>query len=282
MQLRDHAAATDFLDAASPVLSADEARHNLGFGICATLIASPQTYESFHLWTVEDSGAVVAAALMTPPFNLWVAQPSDPAALDFLASELNRRGVALPGVTGALPESDHFATAWGRLRNVRRRLRLGQAIYKVEAPRVPDGVPGEMRDASGDDRELLVSWMHAFAAEALADDSPRHDFEENVERRLQQRVGGLVIWEDGDPVSFAGFGGETPNGVRVGPVYTPPELRRRGYASALTAQLSRRLLAEGRTSCFLYTDLANPTSNRIYRNIGYERVCESAEYAFDA
>jgi predicted GNAT family acetyltransferase len=89
-----------------------------------------------------------------------------------------------------------------------------------------------------------------------------------------------VIWEDGDPVCFAGYGGETPNGARIGPVYTPPEHRRRGYGSVLTADLSQRLLDEGRSYCFLYTDSANPTSNRIYQAIGYERVCDSAMYAF--
>jgi predicted GNAT family acetyltransferase len=90
------------------------------------------------------------------------------------------------------------------------------------------------------------------------------------------------LWEDPQPVSLAGFGGWTPTGVRIGPVYTPPELRRRGYASALTAELSAQLLAGGLRYCFLYTDLANPTSNRIYQAIGYELVCDSADYAFDA
>lgn len=83
-------------------------------------------------------------------------------------------------------------------------------------------------------------------------------------------------------MSFAGFGGETPNGVRIGPVYTPPAERGRGYASALVASISRDRLDEGKRFCFLFTDLANPTSNRIYERIGYERVCESAQIAFKA
>jgi predicted GNAT family acetyltransferase len=89
------------------------------------------------------------------------------------------------------------------------------------------------------------------------------------------------MWEDGaDVVSMCGFGGLTPRGIRIGPVYTPPELRRRGYASALTAHVTQQQLDGGRDYCFLYTDLANPTSNRIYLNLGYELVCESADYAF--
>ena len=81
-------------------------------------------------------------------------------------------------------------------------------------------------------------------------------------------------------VSLAGFGGRTPNGIRVGPVYTPPDLRGRGYASALTADLTRRLLAGGRRFCFLYTDLANPTSNSIYQRIGYRPVSDADLWSF--
>jgi hypothetical protein len=83
-------------------------------------------------------------------------------------------------------------------------------------------------------------------------------------------------------VSLVGWGGATPNGVRVGPVYTPPDLRRRGYATALTAAVSADLLAAGKRFCFLYTDLANPTSNRIYMSIGYEPVCDSVDYVFES
>jgi len=110
-------------------------------------------------------------------------------------------------------------------------------------------------------------------------DAPRQATEDVVDRRLRSS-GGFALWEDGEVVSLSGFGGETPHGIRIGPVYTPPRLRRRGYASALVAQLSRQLLDEGRDYCFLYTDLANPTSNRIYMDVGYELVCESADYVF--
>ena len=103
-----------------------------------------------------------------------------------------------------------------------------------------------------------------------------------VEARLDHGLGGFGLWEDeGRPVSVVGWGGSTPNGARIGPVYTPPELRRRGYASALTAWVSAERLAAGRSFCVLYTDLDNPTSNRIYTEIGYEPVCDSFDYAFE-
>ena len=95
------------------------------------------------------------------------------------------------------------------------------------------------------------------------------------------RNGGFLLWEDGgQTVSISGWGGPTPNGIRIGPVYTPPELRRRGYASALVAELTKRLLDGGRKFCFLFTDLANPTSNSIYQRVGYEPVSDADQWVF--
>lgn len=76
-------------------------------------------------------------------------------------------------------------------------------------------------------------------------------------------------------------GSPTPHGARIGPVYTPPAARRRGYASALTAAIIRHYLDAGRRLCFLFTDLANPTSNRTYQAIGYEPVTDVNQYRFD-
>lgn len=264
-----------FLDAALQLLLQDEARHNLMLGIAGTLRDDPGRYPEHRLWLVEADGEVTGAALRTPPFNLVLARPRDDEALRVLAAGLDDEP---PGVTGALPEAETFAGLWP----TPGRVRMRQGLYALERVEPVDGVPGRIRDASLADRALLLDWFHAFAEEAL----PEQDFDEDqaargIEHRLTAEGTGHVLWEDGDPVSFAGFGGQTPNGVRIGPVYTPPEYRRRGYASALTAELSARLLAGGRRFCFLYTDLANPTSNRIYERIGYERVCESAEIVFE-
>ncbi len=139
-----------------------------------------------------------------------------------------------------------------------------------------------MRPADRSDRALLLEWVEAFATEVLHEDASgdagRH--ERSVDARLAGGDAGFALWEaDGRPVSLVGFGGPTPNGIRIGPVYTPPEHRGHGYASALTAGVSAQQLAQGRRFCFLYTDLANPTSNAIYVRIGYERVCDSRELA---
>jgi uncharacterized protein len=282
MELREPSRPDLFLAEASSLLIRDEARHNLIFGICATLLETPDAYAAFHLWTVKDAGDLVAAAVMTPPFNVVVAEPRSSAALRFLAWELHRREMDLPGVTGALAEVDEFAAVWERLTLVRRRARMRQGIYETSSARPPEGVPGRLRLATNDDRQLVIDWSRAFEQESIPADAPRGRIEANVDRRLASATSGVALWEDDEPVSLAGFGGRTPHGVRIGPVYTPPGLRRRGYASALVAHLSQFLLDRDNDFCFLYTDLANPTSNQIYQNVGYEFVAESADYAFDA
>lgn len=271
-----------FLAEASSLLLRDEARHNLIFGICATLIETPDAYAAFHLWIVKDARDIVAAAVMTPPFNIVVAEPHSSAALQVLAAELHRRGTDLPGVTGALPEVDEFASVWEQLTSVQRRARMRQGIFRASSARPPEGVHGRMRLATTDDRQLVLDWSQAFEQESIPADAPRGRIEANVDRRLASATSGIALWEDDEPASLAGFGGRTPHGIRIGPVYTPPKLRRRGYASALVARLSQFLLDRDSDFCFLYTDLANPTSNEIYKNVGYEFVAESADYAFDA
>jgi len=268
-----------FLAAAGPLLLEDEARHNLMLGIAGTLRDYPSVYPEFHLWLVEDDGVVVGAAMQTPPYNLAVARPTENGALTALADALNDDGVELPGVTGAVPEVDDFAVAWERRSGKVRQPRMKLRIYRLIEVRPVVGVSGRPRTATVGDRDLLVTWVRAFAEEAIGEgvDEP----ERMVRARLQASGAGFMLWEDSGPVSLASWGGETPNGVRISAVYTPPEHRRRGYGSAVTAAVSAERLAAGRRFCFLYTDLANPTSNKIYMDVGYEPVCDSVDYAFD-
>ena len=272
-----------FRDATEAFLLEDEARHNVLLGVTTTLIERPDVYPEFRLWMVEHRGEPVAVASHTPPFNLAVSRPGAGGALASLAQAIRTEGIDLPGVVGAVPEVDEFRMAWESLEAGRARLGMEQRIYRLVSVRPVADVPGRMRDGSPADRDLLIEWIRAFADEALGQDTPSTDPARLVDLRLEGGGAGLVLWvhPDGRPASLAGFGGRTPHGARVGPVYTPPELRRQGYASALVAALSGRLLEEGRSFCFLYTDLSNPTSNSIYQTVGYEPVGDSREYRFE-
>jgi uncharacterized protein len=273
--------AAEFLREAGSLLLPNEARENLILGIAGTMVAAPDRYPERRFWLLADGGETVAAALRTPPFNLVLAKPRDDAALATLVAAIDDE---LPGVVGGRPKADEFARLWSERRGVTTRVLREQGIYALEKVQPMTRPLGAARAATRDDRPLLLEWLAAFGEEALEEGDPgRIEAVKIVEQRLGADDGGFLLWEDaGEQVSVAGWGGPTPNGIRVGPVYTPPPLRGRGYATALTAELSQRLLDEGRSFCFLYTDLANPTSNAIYERIGYVRVGESAMIAFDA
>jgi len=136
-----------------------------------------------------------------------------------------------------------------------------------------------MRSAIAADRALVVSWLEAFVTEALEDEE--WDSEELADRWIGGRNRTLQLWDDGgEVVSLAGVGGRTPTGIRIGPVYTPPEHRGVGYASNLVAAATQEQLDGGRSFVFLFTDRANPTSNHIYEAIGFEAVSDIDRYAF--
>jgi len=273
--------AATFLAEAEALLLADEPRHNLILGIAGTIRDAPDHYPERNLWLVSHEGAVLAAALRTPPYNLILARPRSKEALAALALAITEE---LPGVVGAEPEVQEFAELWSQRTGLANRTNMRQGVYALDRVEPPPAVPGSVRVATADDRELLLRWWIDFGAEVLHEGGPgRERAPQSVDHKLTSPTGGFLLWEDGgEPVSFAGWGGPTPHGIRIGPVYTPPDLRGRGYATALTADLSQQLLDGrlfdgGRRFCFLYTDLANPTSNAIYERIGYRRIADAAE-----
>lgn len=211
-------------------------------------------------------------ALRTPPRNLLVSAAA-PGAAAALAADL--RGEGLPGVTAAKPVAAAFAAVWHELTGQRPQLIRASRLHQADQVQAPVGVPGTLRAATAADRELLIDWSTAFEREALGSED-----REGNRRLVGERLSTFVVWSDGGPVAMAGWTGETPHGVRVVGVYTPPELRGCGYASACVAALTQRLLDEGRRFCCLFTDLANPVSNRIYARIGYRPVCDVDEYRF--
>jgi uncharacterized protein len=282
VRVERHATVTAFLERAGDLLRAREAEHNLILGLSAALVRDPRAFGSDpYLATVEEGGRVVAAALRTPPHNLVLSETDDVRACGALAGDVAGLDDSLRGVLGSPAATEAFRQEWRELTCRGAWLAGSQRIYCADAVSLPDGVPGSVRPYAEPDRELTLAWLGAFFAEAIGDTSVEGP-ESTLEHRLADPAGGFVLWDDGGPVALAGFGGPTPNGVRVGPVYTPPERRRRGYGTALTAELTRSLLAGGRRFCFLFTDLANPTSNAIYLRIGYRPVTDVEEWRFES
>ena len=269
-----------FLALAGEFLAAREAENNLIFGILSNLEADPSQYDAPpYLATVVDGERVVGAAIRTPPWRLVIADADDPAAPGLLADDL--AGQALPGVVGPAETAGRFAAAWVERTGAPMRLGRHERSFRLRRVIPPRPASGELVRARPEDRAVLAAWSKAFHEEAIGDSAPAQDYDANADRWIRGigRTGYLWV-DEGRPVSLAGAGGLTPSGIRIGPVYTPPELRGRGYASNLVAAVSQQQLDAGRTFVFLFTDLANPTANKIYQAIGYEAVNDVDEYEF--
>jgi predicted GNAT family acetyltransferase len=270
----------EFEAEAGPFLSLREAENNLILGLVTGLKAGRSFGPEPAFFTVVYlDGRVVGAAMRTPPLNLLLAAGTEERALRPMLDRLESETTDLPGMSGPKVLVTAAARAWCERHRLSARVLMSSRIYQLTKVKPPRPVGGGMRVATSADSDLIAAWFQAFAIESqpYADGSIEHA------RDLADHwidSGGLYVWEHGGISSMAGVGGKTPNGIRVSAVYTPPERRRHGYASALVAALSQAQLDAGRRFCFLYTDLANPTSNKIYREIGYEPVSDVDEYRF--
>jgi predicted GNAT family acetyltransferase len=283
MPLEYFSDAAAFAHEAQPFLLKREAENSLVFGIIDRLITSMITPAALPLLALaREGGEVAGVVVMTPPRNI-ILTVMDAAVAEQLARDLFADRITIPGVVGPLQVAEAFTAAWCALSGQRHEESMRERVYELTAVIPPRPTSGHFRWAAPADREMLVEWGMAFDREALGVAEPdRAEFEEWADRIITRTAyRGLGIWEDkGQMVSYAGFGGRTPHGMRVAPVYTPTALRGRGYASACVAVLSQYLLESGYQRCFLNTDLANPTSNKIYQAIGYRPVGDALELRF--
>lgn len=279
MKLFRHATAATFLARARAALERQEALNNLMLGVVTRLNESPEQIQTLpYLVTVEEGDALVAAAVMTPPHRVIIHTESpDPAPLHLIARDLHVHGWAPPGTIGPSAAARAFAEAWAATTGGSFRLLRHERVYELRQVHPPPPVAGALRVAVEADRDLVAQWLYAFTRE-VGVEGTAEQMAEQAAQRIDRRE--IFLWDDGRPVSLAGRSRHTAHGVTIGPVYTPPALRGRGYASACVAALSQRMLDAGWCFCALFTDLANPISNRIYQKIGYRPIGDFDEYRF--
>jgi predicted GNAT family acetyltransferase len=195
-----------------------------------------------------------------------------PDAIAALARLLADR--AVPGINALTADAQKFAAAWGRP----YRTGLQTRLYRLAELTPPDpGPPGAARIATTDDRPLLLEWLEAFHTDI---DQPRRDVADQVDDKLS--YGGWRLWEvDGRPVALAGLTRPEAGMVRVVAVYTPPDLRGRGYGGAATVAVTRAALDAGADDVVLFTDQANATSNALYQRLGYRPVEDRSVLEFE-
>ena len=218
----------------------------------------------------DDCGAVSGAAMRVGGRRLLASVMDEPSAALLIERWLSA-DPDVPGVAGLAEVARAVARAWEQRTGGRSALAMAMALHmldRVEGPARP--AAGALRPAAEPDRDRLIEWMGDFAREAGVEDNPVH----MVDRRP------LYVWDDGEPVSVVGLNAPVAGAARIGPVYTPRHLRGRGYASSAVASVSTSALDAGARQCILYTDLANPGSNRIYAALGYRRVADWEERSF--
>lgn len=275
----------EFIAATTGFRAADPLRTNVIGSVSLAVSSGRTTYDDYHWWIVRgDDDAVVGVAMRTSPFNM-IASPMSHDAARALGQCVGQFDDTLPGISGskdiidALLEGYVASKSSGSTRESREDRR--DLLYELEELTTPN-VEGFGRPARAEENEQLADMFVEFVREVeLAPLSPA-DAHDGVRKSVI--AGTLFCWEvAGEIAAFAGHAPVvTTESIvigRVGPVFTPPEFRRRGFGSAITAHVSHHLLEEG-ARVMLFTNAANPTSNGIYQVLGYRLVDELVQIRF--
>lgn len=254
----------------------NEAQNSLFLGIASNLLSKvPADRQEHYFWVVEEDGAWKGAAFWTPPYRFTLTE-MEAGCLQVLADEIRDTFPGIPGVGGPKESSARFSHFWNLKTRKAPFLEMSMRIYQLEKPAVLSASPGALQTAEEEHTGFLVGWTRELNREAGLNDGVEE--RKIVEGYIRERR--LFLWQDGGYRAMAGYGRETPNSFSVNMVYTPPDFRRKGYATSLVSALSRRLLDSGKKTCCLYADLLNPVSNGIYQKIGYQPVGDWNAYRF--
>jgi GNAT superfamily N-acetyltransferase len=266
-----------YVAGAGEFLRANPAENTVPLGLIETLRARGEDAlgpGSMFGWWQSGTDGVRGAFLRTGSDPLLLSAMPEEAAAELAAALADR---ALPAINGGVPAARAFAAEWERRTGTAAQVRMRQRLYRLEKLEMPAVLPpGYARVGVTDDHDLVRAWFTAFEYEALG---PTEVSPALIEDRIG--YGGVTLWElDGLPVSMACRTRIVSAMTRIGPVYTPPEHRCRGYGAAVTAVLTASALEDGATEVVLYADLANPTSNRVYLRIGYRAISDRLVLGF--
>lgn len=279
----------EFLAVAGEHLAADPVVSTVVATVAQRAVAQlaagiPQPDRDWWLVVSDDSGAVVGAGMRAAPFAphpiFLLPMPAEAAVA--LARALHERGVEVSAVNGALPAAERCAAELARLGDGRVRVSQHTRLHELGELARPAPVPGGLALATEDDLELALEWYAAFLGDADEQSgrprgSTAHGVPDRAELTRRLRARRIWFWRDGngEPVQLTAASPPAFGVARVGPVYTPPDQRGRGWASNAVAEISRRIRDGGARVC-LFTDQANPTSNRLYAALGYRPVVDMA------
>lgn len=275
MRVTGDTALAEYTTAVMPWLRREPVRNNQLLTLLQSRMDGIVLPESdlLMLRVLGDGDTLAGVAVCPPPFAMLLSELAE-GAEPALAGYLVEHAPQVRRFTGLPDQTRRLAVELAERAGGRAALLASYRMFDVVRVAPPAGVAGRPREAAAGDRDLLVAWSAAFQREALAD-HPHSDPAAPIDGRLA--LGGLLwVWEaGGEPVSMAAMTAPAAGVVRLNLVYTPPRRRGNGYAGALVAAVSAAALTAGLRPT-LFTDLANPTSNKIYQAIGYRPVQDTA------
>lgn len=265
---------------AGTFLESEPVLHNVILSLLQERVATPQPG---RYWFASSSTTILGVVFQSPLTFAATITPMPPDAVAALVEAIVEADVALPGVIGDATTAATFAGEWSQRRKSAAHPHEGQRIFELGELQEGQNVDGHLRIATADDRDVIMAWFAGFQDD-VGDGDASGDSEKNVDARL--KAGQYWLWTVGDdnangePVSMSWASPPVAGVSRIGAVYTPPDKRNRGYAEACVRELSR-LLQQQDVRCMLFTQLDNPTSNAIYRRIGYIAIGEAIRYRFE-
>lgn len=270
-------------------LEEHEAENNLIFGILETLRTNIHAYDPTYtpeMIAVFENTNIVIVSLRTPPYNQIISYTEEKNSIPVLIDKIIENGVDLPGILGFKEGAQLFADIWTDKVRKNKILNMNERIYRLEKvnPQILD--VNQFEVATTEDTDLLVNYAKDFIQDVYAN-SPQEQVERNrkqIAKNMEKWVSEGIVYTlrtNNTIVSITKASRDTPNGKAITLVYTPPKYRRKGYATELVAKLCQLILDEGKKFCFLFTDLANPTSNKIYMNIGFKPIMDVDDYRFE-
>jgi uncharacterized protein len=270
MKIVEHKTAQNFLTATKMWLLRNEGVNAVALGIAANLASDSPNYDEYYFASFESEGNVIGTAMMTPPFPININ--SDDIGM---ISEFVNYAKQIPPPSGVLGPGNfakEFADKWCLESGCKIGTEEAQAIHELKSVNHPPNV-GEIIVATEEHAELLNEWGAAFCVDCdMKKDLPR--VPAGTINAIKNKSRYLLLI-DGVPVTMAAKARETENGGTINYVYTPSKHRKNGYASVIVANLSQQILDSGKESVYLYTQLSNLTSNKVYYNLGYRVISDS-------
>lgn len=270
--------ALSFLKLVKPLLLEKESEYSLMLGIAGLRVA--KTIDDCIYFVLFDRNELIGCSVLSKK-NFVVTQIPEPFLLT-IANYLKKENYILPGIVGDPATSERFAYIWSNLINCKYKLAMDQKIYQLNEVLLPSNLQGKLINARLDHTELVGKWLFEFSCESLPHEPTTL---ENSTEFAKQKINNCDVYLlqslADELVSMNFVGRPTDHGITVSAVYTPKVFRRKGYASAIVAKTSQLMIQNGRKFCVLYTDMANPTSNKIYQKIGYKEVALSKQFIFN-